>query len=256
MLLGGIHNEEVTAFSEWLIAQIRKLPVEIRLKTEVTPALVEKEKPDAVILAIGGTFVTPRIPGIDRDNVFSSKDMLEMMHGNSLNKGILFRAMAPFARHVITASTVRQLLGSNFPIKQRVAIIGGQFPGCSTALLLAEKGKKVTIMEESDLIGRDMEANTMAVLKAEVRAGNVEVLTSTRVSEINAKGVVIIDAQGNRAVHETETVIVALGLAPTASKLPTELKGKVRELHLIGDARSFLRIGNAIAEGYVTAWSL
>jgi len=256
MLLGGIHNEEITAFTEWLITQIKKLPVEIRLKTEVTPALVENEKPDAVILAIGGTFVSPQIPGIDRDNVFSSKDMLAMMHGSSINKGVFFRAMAPFAKHVVTASMVRQLLGSNFPIKKRVAIIGGQFPGCSTALLLAEKGKKVTIIEESDLIGRDMEANTMAVLKAEMRAGNVEVLTSTRVSEINDKGIVISDAQGNRAVHETETVIVALGLAPTESKLATELKGKVRELHLIGDARSFLRIGNAISEGYVTAWSL
>ena len=256
MLLGGIHNEEITAFTEWLIAQIKKLPVEIRLKTEVTPALVEKEKPDAVILAIGGTFVSPQIPGIDRDNVFSSEDMLAMMHGRSLNKGVLFRAMAPFAKHVITASMVRRLLGSDFPIRKRVAIIGGQFPGCSTALLLAEKGKKVTIIEESDLIGRDMEANTMAVLKAEVRAGNVEVLTSTRVSEINDEGVVIIDAKGNKSVHETETVLVALDLAPTESTIATELADKVRELYVIGDAKSFLRIRNAISEGYVTAWTL
>ena len=31
--------------------------------------------------------------------------------------------------------------------------VGGQFPGCSTALLLAEKGKKVTIMEEFNYFG-------------------------------------------------------------------------------------------------------
>ncbi len=256
MLLGGIHNEEITAFSEWLIAQIKKLPVEIRLKTEVTPALVEKEKPDAVVLAIGGTFVSPQIPGIDRDNVFSSKDMLAMMHGQPINKGILYRAIAPFAKHVVTASMVRQLLGSNFPIKEKVAIIGGQFAGCSTALLLAEKGKKVTIIEESDLIGRTMEANTMAVLKAEIKAGNVKVLTSTRVSEINDAGVVVIDAKGDKTEHETETVIVALDLAPTTSTLAAELADKVNELYVIGDAKAFLRIKNAIAEGFVTASNL
>ncbi len=256
MLLGGIHNEEITAFSEWLVAQVRKLRVEIRLKTEVTPALVETEKPDAVILAIGGSFVIPEVPGIDRDNVFSSKDMLAMMHGESLNKGVLFRAMAPFAKHLITAAMVRRLLGADFPIKKNVAIIGGQFPGCSTALLLAEKGKQVTIIEESDLLGRDMEANTMAVLKAETKAGNVKVLTSARVSEINDEGVVIIDPKGDKTVLEAETVIVALDLAPTTSKLAAELADNVKELYLIGDAKAFLRIRNAIAEGFVTAWNL
>ena len=256
MLLGGVHNEEITAFSEWLVREVRKLPVEIRIKTEVTSALVEKEKPDAVILAIGGSFVTPDVPGIDRDNVFSSKDMLAMMHGESLNKGILFRAMAPFAKHIVTPAVVRRLLSSDFPIKKSVAIIGGQFPGCSTALLLAEKGKQVTIIEESDLLGRDMEANTMAVLKAEIKAGNVKVLTSTRVSEINDAGVVVIDAKGDKTVHETETVIVALDLAPTTSTLAAELADKVNELYVIGDAKAFLRIKNAVEEGFVTAANL
>ncbi|MBI1989778.1 MAG: FAD-dependent oxidoreductase [Betaproteobacteria bacterium] len=207
-------------------------------------------------MAIGGSFVAPDVPGIDRDNVFSSKDMLAMMHGESLNRGILFRAMAPFAKHVVTPAVVRRLLSSEFPIKKSVAIIGGQFPGCSTALLLAEKGKKVTIIEESDLLGRDMEANTMAVLKAEIKAGNVKVLTSTRVSEINDAGVVVIDAKGDKTVIETETVIVALDLAPTASTLATELADKVNELYVIGDAKAFLRIKNAIAEGFVTASNL
>ena len=96
----------------------------------------------------------------------------------------------------------------------------------------------------------------MAVLKAEVKSGNVEVLTSTRVSEINDKGIVLIDAEGNKTIHETETVVVALDLAPTESGLAAQLKDKVKELYLIGDAKSFLRITNAIWEGFVTAWSL
>ncbi|MFC2042231.1 FAD-dependent oxidoreductase [Chloroflexota bacterium] len=256
MLLGGIHNEEITAFKEWTIAHIKKLPVEVRLKTEVTPALIKELKPDAVILAIGGTFVTPEVPGIDRNNVFSSKDLLNLMYGIPINKGILFRAFSPFAKKVVTASTVRRLLGSNLPIKKKVAVIGGQFPGCSLAILLAEKGKEVTIIEESDLLGIDMEANTMAVLKYDLETGKVIALTSTKVSEINNKGIAIIDAEGNKSLLETETVIVALDLAPSDSKLADELKGTVKELYLIGDAKSFLRIKNAVSEGYVTAYAL
>ena len=114
----------------------------------------------------------------------------------------------------------------------------------------------MTIIEGSDLLGRDMEANTMAVLKAEIKAGNVKVLTSTRVSEINDAGVVVIDAKGDKTVIETETVIVALDLAPTTSTLAAELAHKVNELYVIGDAKAFLRIQNAIAEGFVTAWNL
>lgn len=57
-------------------------------------------------------------------------------------------------------------------------------------------------------------------------------------------------------MHETETVIVALDLAPTASTLAAELADKVNELYVIGDAKAFLRIKNAIAEGFFTAWNL
>lgn len=256
MLLGGVHNEEITVFAKWIVAQIKKLPVDVRLQTEVTPELVAEVKPDVVILANGGKFVKLEVPGIDRVNVFSAQDLLYLMNGIPVKKGIILSSFARLARPAITATTVRYFLGSNFLIKRNVAIIGAQFAGCSLAIALAHKRKKVTMIEESDSFGNDMEVHAMVRLKAEIEAGNVEVLTSTKVHEITDKGVVTIDGAGNKILHKASTVIVALELVPSDGKLARELEGKVEEVYTIGDAKSFRRIIKAISEGYVTAYNL
>lgn len=253
----SVHNQEIANFVKWLVTQIRKLGIDVRLQTEVTPALVKEIAPDVVILANGGTFVASRFPGVNRDNVFSAKDLVNLMTGIPVKKGVLLRTFSPLARRVVTASMVRYLLGMNLFIKKKVAIIGGQFPGCSLALLLARsKGKKVTIIEETDCYGKDMEAHTMVALDEEVEKGNVKVLTSVKVAEITDRGVVLIDDKGNEIQHEADSVMVALDLLPSESKLAEQLKGTVKEIHTIGDATSFGRIIRAVSEGYVTAYQL
>ncbi|MDO8567640.1 MAG: FAD-dependent oxidoreductase [Dehalococcoidales bacterium] len=256
MLLGGVHNEQISEFAEWHANQVKSLPIDLRLNTEVTPALVQELKPDAVILAVGGTFQKPDVPGIDRDNVFSAHDLLNLMNGLPVNKGALFSSLLPLAKRAINAATVRKFLGSNFPIKKNVAIIGGQFPGCSLAIALGQRGKKVLMIEEAAKYGRDMEAHTLVGLRTEIEAGNVRVLTSSKVAEITDRGVVVADSQGNKTLHEVDTVIVALELAPTSSKLAEQLNGKVKELYTIGDAISFRRIIKAVGEGYITSYTL
>ena len=47
---------------------------EIRLNTKVTPEYVEKEAPDALIVAIGSRPLVPPIPGLDGDNVIIVND--------------------------------------------------------------------------------------------------------------------------------------------------------------------------------------
>ncbi|MBI2831726.1 MAG: FAD-dependent oxidoreductase [Chloroflexi bacterium] len=256
MLLAGVANEQVTSFARWLISQVENLPVEVRLKCEVTPAIVEELKPDVVILAGGGTFVTPAVPGINRNNVLGARDLLAVMNGIPVHKGFLLSMVSRLANRLVTAPTVSRLLKSNLLVKKRVAIIGGQFPGCSLALFLAHKGKKVTILEESDKLGKDMEAHTMVGLKNEIEKGNVKVLTSVKIDEITEKGVAVVDRDGNKSLCEADNIIVALELAPSDSNLASELRGKVREVYTIGDAKSFRRIIKAISEGYVTACNL
>ncbi|MFC1981526.1 FAD-dependent oxidoreductase [Chloroflexota bacterium] len=256
MLLGGIHNEGITAFVKWMVTQIKALPIEVRLQTEVTLTLVEEIKPDVVILANGGTFVIPQVPGIDKYKVLSAEDLLKVMNGISVHKGILLRVFSCLVKPVITTSMVNRLVGLNFPIKKKVAIIGGQFPGCSLALLLAHKGKRVTVIEGSDQFGKDMEAHTLVGLQGEIENGNVRVLTSMKIGEVTEEGVVLVDKKGNKSLYEADTAILALELAPSDGSLAKELRDKVREVYTIGDATSFRRIIKAISEGYITAYGL
>ena len=67
--------EEVT---HWLKIQIEKLGVTIKTGVEVTPNMVETEKPDAIVLATGALAVKPfHIQGADQDNVVTTWDIHE-----------------------------------------------------------------------------------------------------------------------------------------------------------------------------------
>lgn len=50
--------------------------LDIRLNTSVTPELIEAERPDAVILAVGSSPFVPPIPGHDGENVVNSHEVL------------------------------------------------------------------------------------------------------------------------------------------------------------------------------------
>ncbi len=69
--------------------------------------IVTREKPDAVVIAAGGTPVMPDIPGIDRPNVVTAQDVLS----------------------------------GKAKVGQNVVIIGGGMVGCETGHYLAEQGK-------------------------------------------------------------------------------------------------------------------
>ncbi|MFC2040585.1 FAD-dependent oxidoreductase [Chloroflexota bacterium] len=256
MLLGGVHNEYITDFAQWLVSQMEKLSIDVRLKTELTTDLLKEIQPDAVILANGGNFSSFNVPGIDRDNVFSAKDLLNLMHGIPVKKGILLSALSPFTKRMVTASAVNRMLGSNFPIKKNVAVIGGQFPGCMLALLLMHKGKQVTIIEESDHFGRAVEAHTIAAMHRAVQEGKMQILTSTKVEAITDKGVVTVDSADKKTTLEADSVLVALDLVPAEGNLAAFLKDKVKEVYIIGDAKSFQHIKNAVSEGYVKPYHL
>ena len=59
----------------YLISQVQACGAKIYLNTEATPALLEREKVDAIIVAVGAEPVTPLIPGIENSNVIQALDV-------------------------------------------------------------------------------------------------------------------------------------------------------------------------------------
>lgn len=252
LAVAGIHNERIEAYQRWLEAELEQMPIDVRLETEVTPELVERLRPDYVILATGGAVATPAIPGIDRDNVFGVSDLLALLRGGRIRGGALLRALSPLARRIVTPSIIRRLLRTNFPIGSEVVVIGGQFAGCSLALLLAHAQKRVTVIEESERYGDELESNTRAALEHEIESGRVQVLTNARAVEITSKGVRVVDRAGSTRLVEAATVVLALDLVPGSGELARRMPSGCK-VRTIGDARAFERIPNAVAEAHAAA---
>lgn len=202
---------------DYLTTQIRKLGITTRLGIEATPELIQEMGPDVVIVATGATPIIPEYPGIEKEKAVTAVDVL---------------------------------LGKK-EVGESVVIIGGGLVGCETALYLAQKGKKVTVIARHAAM-RDMYWINAKDLQERLDEANVKVLTYTNVLEITDEGVIAVDEQGNRSTLEADTVVLAVRLEPDR-KLIEALKDKLPEVYAIGDCVESRLVLNAIGEGFRTA---
>jgi thioredoxin reductase len=92
-------------------------------------------------------------------------------------------------------------------------------------------------------------------LSAELAEKNVKIVKSTKIEEITGEGVVLADRNWNKTFLKADNVVLALGLKPAAG-LAGEIKGKVKEICVIGDAKQPRRIQEAVHQGFLTAYNL
>lgn len=123
------------------------------------------------------------------------------------------------------------LLG-NKEVGENVVIIGGGLTGCEIAYDLYNKGKKPIIVEmKNDLIvsKKICLANT-SFLRDFFKTNNVPIYLESKTTEINEKGVTIVNKNGVQTTIPADTVISSIGYKPA----PIVNKGK--KIHIIGDA--------------------
>ena len=207
------HKEEIKNVIAYLEPQIRKLGVKIILEKEVTPSLVEKIKPDVVFIATGSVPIIP--------------ENLEVKGGN-----------------IVTANDVLAGVAS---VGERVVVVGGGMVGAETAEFLAERGKKVTVLEMLGRIGVDMVPMVIMLLYRRLKELGVVMLTNAKVEEIREDGVVY-EKDGKKQTVEADSVVLAMGSKPNIG-LMKALEGRVAELYAIGDAKELGNVLNAIHEG-------
>lgn len=204
----------IGSFSDYIQTQIRKLGVKVELRKEVTPSLVKKSKPDVIILATGMTAVIPEIAGIARQNVVTAEDVL----------------------------TGKAQIG------KRIVVIGGGMVGCETAEFLAERDKKVTVVEMLENLAVKMGAAVRQLLIDRLDAKGVIMLTGVKCEEVTDRGLVIVHKGVRRQTIEADTIVLAGGSLPN-QKLFKALEGKVPEIYLAGDCEEPRTIIEAVADG-------
>jgi len=214
-------KKDLERLISWYKTQLKKLGVEVKLETEVTPELVERENPDEVFIATGSNPIIPDIPGIERPNVATCIDLL-------LGK--------------------KEAGGS-------VLVVGGGLVGCETALWLAKQGKKVTVVEmlpEVMTAGLPVPHENRIMLLDLLAVNNVKIIANAVMQEVTVDGVIITGKTFKRRAIKADTVVLAVGLKAD-DKLYNSLRREVTHLHALGDCREPRNIMGAIWDSYEVA---
>ena len=226
-------------------AQLAKLNLRIVLNTEVTPQVVQMEKPQVLIVSTGAKPIIPSIPGVDGENVFTALDILE--------------------------EKVRA--------DKQVVVIGGGGIGCETAYYLAyqsamkpeiitflmrwgkfksglpldwsKSSRKITILEMLPAIARDIGITRRGFLRRSLTMYGVNVITEAKVTAIIDSGVEFSN-EGRIQNIPADTVVLSVG-TQSDNALYNKLQGKVPELYILGDAKEPGNAMEAIKEASVIA---
>lgn len=137
-------------------------------------------------------------------------------------------------------------------ISGRVAIVGGGFQGCETALRLAElPDVQVTVFERGDaLLTGDEVKYDLFVLPQRLTEAGVTVKLAHEVTAIGADGITVSAQCGSAEALTADWVIVALGREASDSTMQDELESAGIETVAIGSARRPGRVFDAIHDAY------
>ena len=202
-----------------LLHEVGELGVEVRAGVEATPELVLAEAPDAVVVATGSTPNRQAFPGADGPGVYDVSDVLE--------------GRAQLGKNVLLVDTL------------------GFHEATSTAEFLAELGCRVEVITQTLYVGQDLGV-TLDLEHWYRRARRLGIRTTPDYTvlwiepgKVNA----IHNYSGRqRAFDGLDSVVLAVPRRAN-DVLYKALRGRVRELHRIGDAVAPRRAHAAIVEG-------
>jgi 2,4-dienoyl-CoA reductase (NADPH2) len=229
------------------------------LNTEVNASVVEKLKPDAIIMAAGGVPLSLEIPGIKGDNVSSLRDAIGLVTGRPVKKDGLWQkfiwsmGLLTF-RYFYNIPFMQWALASPFLFGKNVAVIGGGFAACELAEFLIEHGRKVTIVAEESRLGVDIGPSTRWVIMMKMRKAGVTMLTEARPLEITREGI-RITRKGEEKLVKADSIISALGMKHNQDLSRGLAAGSI-PVFIIGDCADPKKIAEANKAGYRTAINL
>jgi mycofactocin system FadH/OYE family oxidoreductase 2 len=204
--------------------QVDKAGVEVRHNVEVTAEMVLEAAPDAVIVATGSKPKPHPVGGADGPGVCN----------------------------------VWQILDQEVEVGQNVCLIDydGHHRATATAEFLADQGKKVHIICSSLFIGAELGPTqdlylTRQRLLAKGVSFTPDIAVMEVAGEIGAKTIKGFNVYSNQWDEwgPFDSVVLAMGQA-VDDDLYFALKGKVKELHRIGDCVAPRRVDMAIWEGH------
>ncbi|AOV97591.1 NADH:flavin oxidoreductase [Edwardsiella hoshinae] len=236
-MIKGREVEDVHPLLEYLTYQVANgTGIDIRLNRPMGIEDVLAVQPDVVVVATGGNYALPAIPGIQRWNVKGIKSLSRL---------------AAWPLRVFGPDLLNRLTRIALPLGRRIVILGGQIEGIQGAIFLAKRGKRVTVLEPSAQLGEGIppryRERALAWLRQHPR---VSLCTGVRWQRIDRQGVHIVTEAGIARCEPCHSVLVLTRQSP-ATELADALRNRGMEVHTIGSvngARHSL-IVDALAQG-------
>jgi 2,4-dienoyl-CoA reductase-like NADH-dependent reductase (Old Yellow Enzyme family)/NADPH-dependent 2,4-dienoyl-CoA reductase/sulfur reductase-like enzyme len=257
LFFAAVARSDNELLTNYLSGQIKKLGVEIRLARELSPEDVKTANPEVLVVASGGRYPTLSIKGIDGRNVRGSREMREMISGRLIGdmtkkvaawQRLFFSIGGPAMRRYLSPPLIRALTRYWMPVGKDVVVIGGDLVGCELAGFLAERGRKVTVLESTKKIAPELPLPMKWILMDHLGQAGVEILRQVKYEEITARSVLITADDGNKRSIKADTVIIAAGIEPDPDFFRA-VEGKFPQVYLAGDSGQSGLIRGAMASG-------
>jgi len=200
---------------QWLEHQVNKAGVTVRLNSDLDADAILALAPEVVIVATGAADTRPEVLGAALPGVFTAREVL---------------AGANLGRRVVIGDW------------------DGRHMAMSVAEALAERGHDIEIVTSAFYVGQDVDLLTWHPAYARLQRHGVRMTALEDVVEIRPGAVVTrrVD-HGTRTIEADSVVLCSKGRAERG--LYRALKGRVGELHAIGDCWAPRQIEQAVFEG-------
>jgi NADPH-dependent 2,4-dienoyl-CoA reductase/sulfur reductase-like enzyme len=227
------YNIEARVNNEVLV--IDRLNKSITVRDNVTEE-VYKETYDKLILSPGAKPIVPSIPGIEKVNLFTVRNVVDI---DELNR---------FVKEVDTKDVV---------------VVGGGYIGVEVAENLQKAGYKVSVVEETNQVLKQFDHDMVQILHKELYDNGVNLIVGDKVEKFEEDKVILASGK----VMDAKVVIMAVGVMPEtdlakeakleigetgAIKVDKDYKTSDANIYAVGDA---IEVYNALTHS-VTKLSL
>jgi 2,4-dienoyl-CoA reductase-like NADH-dependent reductase (Old Yellow Enzyme family)/pyruvate/2-oxoglutarate dehydrogenase complex dihydrolipoamide dehydrogenase (E3) component len=234
--LGGLINtlikapgrEEFSQVTRYLTHQISRSGITVNLNVTVTAEMVEKEKPDTVIVAVGARPYIEPVPGSDLVQLVSPSQVLDAKV-DAGRKAVIYDCTGEQE-----APNVADYLGEK---------------GVQVELVTSQVSLLVGLMTPAGII-----ATRNPLIWQRLRRNGVNITNHAKIKGISDHSIRLVDVWSGEEsiIDDVDTVVMATGYLPN-NDLFKSLQGRVKELYAIGDCVIPKRALNAIHDAYTTA---
>jgi 2,4-dienoyl-CoA reductase (NADPH2) len=249
-------HEDNQRLLDFLISEVHRLGVECRLGQPVDLALVQREKPDAVIVCTGARVEAPELPVDAGARVWSGALLRAFLAGTltsdeastlpALAGWIATQAM-PRLQPWLRPGHVRQLSRAWMPLGERVVVWGADLAAVELAEFLAKRSRRVTLASGSIGFAPEIGPKRRQEHLQRLDRLGVDVLAGLTANAVSAQGLRFAFA-GRESLIPADAVVLA-GEAVPDTTLADLLRPLGVEVHTAGDCTGLGLIRKAVEEG-------